>query len=435
MTNTVSELARKRRILKRSIAVLGLCLLMLLVSGSQELCRAGALYATQLATPGSDGTAGVSNVTNTFDASSAFTNPAGMTGLKRDEVLVGNQLIVPSIRFDSSIAEAGGSDGGNAGFMGAVPSLFGVKVLSDQWRVGLSVVAPLGGGVDYGSDFVGRYQATRSVLMGIGLTPAVAYKVNDRLSIGMGISALYTNVDLDISINQPGSLPDGEVNIDKIDDWSGQGVFGITYQLTDRALLGLEYRTKSEIELEGDLGFKNIQVPPVNELTSKLNKAEVDFDYAEVYRIGLRYDLTPNMKLFFDVDYETWSDFSDNRIAVTGGDVAKVQMVDRDWIDTYHVGAGLVYRCRKNFYGCGVGYDSSPVRDRHRTADLPMDRQLKVGTGYGREHSDNFWFGFAGSFTYLGKGRMDQVAQGSRFKGKFSTNFVAFVSASLVYRF
>jgi hypothetical protein len=60
----------EQRVLKHTIPIVGICLLMLLVSGSEQPCRAGALYATQIATPGSDGTAGVSNVTNTFDASS-----------------------------------------------------------------------------------------------------------------------------------------------------------------------------------------------------------------------------------------------------------------------------------------------------------------------------------------------------------------------------
>ena len=86
----------------------------------------------------------MSNVVNNLDASSVFTNPAGMTGLSRDEIMTGSQLIIPEMRFDSSIAEAGGSDGGNAGFVNFVPSFFGVKVLSDRWRVGLSLVAPLG---------------------------------------------------------------------------------------------------------------------------------------------------------------------------------------------------------------------------------------------------------------------------------------------------
>ncbi len=40
---------------------------------------AGGVYLPEIATPGSVGTAGVANVTNVDDASSAYTNPAGMT--------------------------------------------------------------------------------------------------------------------------------------------------------------------------------------------------------------------------------------------------------------------------------------------------------------------------------------------------------------------
>ncbi|UCE64229.1 MAG: hypothetical protein JSU59_03555, partial [Nitrospirota bacterium] len=46
---------------------------------------AGGFYLPEIATPGSVGTAGVANVTNVDDASSAFTNPAGMTALEADE--------------------------------------------------------------------------------------------------------------------------------------------------------------------------------------------------------------------------------------------------------------------------------------------------------------------------------------------------------------
>jgi len=225
-------------LIKKGILILSACFLIILLVGSRYQCWAGALYITQIATPGSVGTAGVSNVVNDIDASSVFTNPAGMTGLTKDEILVGSQLIIPVNRFDSSIAEAGGSDGGNSGIVSPIPAFYGVKVLSDKWRAGFSLVAPLGGGLDYGKDFVGRYQATRSVLAGIGITPAVAYKVTDKLSIGVGISALKTVLDLDVAINQPLFFKDGQINIDKIDDWSWQGHVGITYKLNERILLG-----------------------------------------------------------------------------------------------------------------------------------------------------------------------------------------------------
>jgi hypothetical protein len=55
----------------------------LLIMFASELW-AGAFYISEFGTPGSLGTAGVSNTTNNFGADSAFTNPAGMTGLEKD---------------------------------------------------------------------------------------------------------------------------------------------------------------------------------------------------------------------------------------------------------------------------------------------------------------------------------------------------------------
>lgn len=63
--------------IKIALLIMG-TLLMLLLTGGLQICQAGGIYITQIATPGSVGTAGVSNVVNNIDASSVFTNPAGM---------------------------------------------------------------------------------------------------------------------------------------------------------------------------------------------------------------------------------------------------------------------------------------------------------------------------------------------------------------------
>jgi long-chain fatty acid transport protein len=135
----------------RVSAALLSALAMLMASG----VHSAAFYVGEIGTPGSLGTAGVANTTNTFGTDSSFTNPAGMTVLKRDSVVAGVQMLIPEIKFDSSVAEAGGKDGGNAGNIAAIPSLFAVKVLDDRTRIGFSITGPLGGGMNYGDDFVG----------------------------------------------------------------------------------------------------------------------------------------------------------------------------------------------------------------------------------------------------------------------------------------
>lgn len=201
--------------MRQILWLIGTCLFLFLINTS---ATAGGLYISEIATPASLGTVGVANVVNNMGVDSAYTNPAGMTGLEKDAILTGFQLALPTLRFDSSLAEAGGSDGGNAGFVSAIPAFYLVKIVSDNFRLGLSTIAPLGGGVDYGDDFIGRYQVNRAVLSGAAISPSLGYKINDSFSIGAGTSIIYSLLDQDISIRQPRGLPDGEVRINRIDD-------------------------------------------------------------------------------------------------------------------------------------------------------------------------------------------------------------------------
>ncbi len=397
---------------------------------------AGGLYLPEIGTPISVGTAGVGNVTNIFTADAAVTNPAGMTDIDHDVALMGLQVVIPTVRFDSDIATAGGSDGGNAGFVSVIPATFVVKTLGDDWRLGLGITAPLGGGVDYGKDFVGRYQAQRSVLTGLGIAPSVAYRVNDKLSFGGGVSLLYTNLDLDIAINQPGDA-DAQVNIDKIDDWGYQGFVSVMYKATDRLTLGALYRGESDVELEGDIGFKNINADLIDQITSNIDDVEVDFSYPQAINVGLRYQLNDTTMLMTDFNWQEWSAFGDTRLGVEGvGGNSKVTTFDRDWDDTWHVGFAFAHKLNEtDIITGGIAYDSSPVSDSKRTADIPVDEQFRLSAAYGREISEKFDFALGTTFLWLGEGKMDQEAGGERFKGEFSTNNIIFLSATMNYNF
>ena len=408
--------------------VISLSLAVLLFQFGQCAFAAG-LYISEIASPASVGTAGVGNVVNTVEASSAFSNPAGMTGLKEDAMMGGLQLLVPEMRFDSSIATAGGSDGGNAGEAVVIPGFFWVKGLTDQWKFGLSVVAPLGGGVDYGDNFVGRYQTTDASLEGIGISASAGYKINDKTSIGFGGTAHYQIFELGVAINRaPLGLPDAKVDIEDATDWAFQPFFGLTHQIDDRWLLGFVYRGEFDVDLEGDLEFSNTG-PLLNLLSSKADEATFGLDYAEAYNLGFKYKYRDDLALFFNVKYETWSDFSENRIDIQGGVVSAT--IDRNWDDTWGIGFGFARQLSDDrLFTFGVAYDSSVVDDKDRTADLPFDEQFKFGLGWVKQTPNKKW---ALGFTYidLGDGKIDQTTQGVRYRGKFDDNYLIFLSGSM----
>ncbi len=394
-----------------------------------EHAIAGGLYLSELGTPGSTGTAGVANPTNTFTADAAWTNPAGMTGLEHDEVLTGLQFVLPWVEFDPSVAEAGGSDGGNAGIFTVAPSLFVVKTLSERARLGFSVAGLLGGGVDYGSDFVGRFSVIKANLAGVGLSPSIAYKINNRLSIGAGVSAVYSVLDEEIAIRQPG-FPDGKVKFDKLDDWAPQGFFGLTYQLTDSALLGVVYRTEADIDLEGDVKLRNLAVP-----FSPTGDIKISWTNPQLVEVGFRYKISNEWMLFANFDWEDWSVFSDNQLGISGGAVQQAAELDRNWKDTWHGGLALAYTRGGHGFSAGVSYDTSPVDDDDRTFDLPVDEQLKFSFAYGRDGKGKLDYAVGATALYAGEAKIDQTSQGVRTKGEFDTNWIFFIGGTLRYVF
>ena len=66
----------------------------------------------------------------------------------------------------------------------------------------------------------------------------------------------------------------------------------------------------------------------------------------------------------------------------------------------------------------GVAYDTSPVVDKDRTIDLPLDEQLKFSFGYDKR-GEHWGHAISASALWVGDGDVDQTAQGARFKGVF----------------
>ena len=412
----------------KSFFVLGImsaaCLLAKTATGA-------GFYIPEVGTPSSLGTGGVANVTNIYGADSAWTNPAGMTALEEDRIFAGLQVALPKIEFDSSIATGGGSDGGNAGETAFIPSFFYLKNLSDSTRLGFSVTAPLGGGVDYGDNFAGRYETISASLEGIAFSPSLGYEINEQLSVGAGVSFIYTHFEQDIAIN-PALVPtvdggDGKLKIEDADDWGYQPFLGLTYRLSDRTLLGVVYRAEMDVDLEGDVKYRNLGA-----LTPSTNSVDIGWDNPQTLEAGLSYRLTDENTLFFNAGWQDWSAFSDNELAFTGAGVATLE---RNWEDTWHAGIAFSRLEDRQGYTVGLSYESSPVDDGDRTFDLPVDELYRFSASYSGTSGRTLDYSLGGSLMMFGDTKIDNTVQGVRVKGDFDSNYILFLGGTLRYIF
>ena len=401
-------------------------------------------YSPSIGTPGSLGTAGVANPTNTRGADASWTNPAGMTGIDQQHILTGLQVILPSVKFNAKSAENNailpsrlgpvtGDNGGNAAEIAPIPSFFYVRPLSDRLRFGFSSTAPLGGGVDYGSDFVGRYAVRDVTLAGLALTPSLAYRVTDQLSIGAGVSVVYTTLDQSIAIRQGAPSPalDGRVKFEDLEDWGVQAVLGLTYAFTDRLLLGLVYRSEMDTDLEGDVNYEGLRNPQLAALLPR--DVKISWTNPQWLEAGLRYRMDDKTQLYFNAGWQEWSKFSENELSFRND---RVVVSDRNWDNTWHAGIAAVRVLSPNsLVSIGLAYESSPVKDAYRTLDFPVDEQWKVSASYAWKHSDSMYLSLGATLSFVGDAALEQTAQRVTVRGDYDTNFLAVVGGTLRYEF
>jgi long-chain fatty acid transport protein len=293
--------------------------------------------------------------------------------------------------------------------------------------LGFSVVAPVGGGVDYGDNFVGRYAIQNVELSGLGITPSFAYKVNERLSLGVGVSAIYTVLEQDIAINTP-APGDGKAKFEDLDDWAYQGILGLTYQLTTDTLLGVVYRSEADVDLDGDLKVEDIGP------TLPTQSVRISWKNPQWLEVGLRHQLGNQNAIMFNLGWQDWSEFSDNKLSVSPAGVSQTQ--DRQWDDTWHAGAAYIQEIDpESFYSLGISYESSPVKDKHRTFDFPVDEMWKLAGAYAWKGKNNFTYSLGATLYLIGDAPIDQTSQGVRAAGEFDKNLLLFLGGTLRYVF
>jgi len=126
------------------------------------------------------------------NASTIFYNPAGMTQLKDRELSTGLVAVGTSFKFNDTGSSVGfltgTGTGGNGGGWGFIPNAYMSWALNKDLYVGLGVGAPFGLKTEYDNPWVGAAQSTLFDIKTYNINPSVAYRVNDQVSIGAGLT-------------------------------------------------------------------------------------------------------------------------------------------------------------------------------------------------------------------------------------------------------
>ena len=70
----------------------------------------------------------------------------------------------------------------------------------------------------------------------------------------------------------------------------------------------------------------------------------------------------------------------------------------------------------------GIAYDTNPVDSDDRTADMPIDRQVRVALGVQQERDDKKTYGLVLEYIDFGEAKIRSTSLPGTFNGKYDSN-------------
>ena len=301
------------------------------------------------------------------NASTIFFNPAGMSLLPGRQVVASLHAIKYVDKF-----EGGSPNGGDAGGLALVPNFYYAMPISSNVWFGLGVNSPFGLKTEYDPGWAGRVEGIKSDMKTININPSLSMRVNDKLSIGAGLNAMYIEAELTkaVSLNPAFGTSKIEGN-----DWGYGYNLGLLYEFDKDTRIGLSYRSKVKQKLEGDVTF-SAPVAPNGPVTAEIK-------LPDTATLSLYKKVTPQWALLADLSWTGWSTFQELKVVRTSG--ATLSTTQEHWKDTmrYSVGAHYQWSDRVKLR-MGVGFDESPVPSaQYRTVRVPDSDRTWVAFGVG----------------------------------------------------
>jgi long-chain fatty acid transport protein len=407
--------------------ILGCAVAATLASASNVM--AGGLWLNEVGDfAGGRASAGAS--AGTDDAATILHNPASATRIEGKQLFLSVGALIPDTKFDVKYSNPrnGYGNGGDAGEAAPAASMAYIHDFgSDKWSGGIYLGGLAGAGLKYDKGWAGRYQNREVTLLLMTLAPTEAYQLTDKLSVGASLQYWYSTLDLKAAVALPNpAAPDARADIDGDDEGFGFTA-GVMYELTERTRFGINYQSELSPDYDGDLKIKIPEGQDFPGLVLDVS-SHTELDMAQYVRASMHHDLDEHWSVNFTIGWDDWSTLDNVFISVENGTIP----VPTKWKDTYHYAWGAEYKLNNNWaFTGGVAYDTNPVDKEDRTADLPVDRQIRYALGARYAVKDSLTVGGYINYADLGKARIES----DDFGGDYKNNSLLGLSVNANWKF
>ncbi len=366
------------------------------------------------------------------DLSAVHYNPAGMTLLSGTRMQATGTWVAVNLDYESrdgSVTENGRLKGQT------IPAGFITHQINDSLWAGLGLTVPYGMGTEFDENWGGMDRGTESMILTFDINPNLAWKVNDKLSVGGGISLQYAKAELGFGFDVPSFKTVAHANV-KGDSWAWGWNVGMMFQPVETVRVGLAYR--SHIAHNAD-GHTTLDINGMRSLTSDM---KVRIKTPDTITLSATWEATDALRLSGTARWSKWSNFKSLSLDNSGFDNQMVDLIASDhstitnnWDDTWFFSVGADYKLNGQWtVRGGVAYDQGPVENQYRMAVIPDTDRVWFSGGASYKYTDNLTFDFGA--TYIkGVGDKELVSVNEKASGEFKSLDSYIFSAQMQYLF
>jgi long-chain fatty acid transport protein len=335
--------------------------------------------------------AAAAGIGNSFSAiadngSAVFYNPAGINQLEGTQIRSGFHLVFPdtSFRGSKSGARTDMSDD-----MSALLTGYLTHKINDKVSIGGGIFTPFGLVTDWPSRWEGETVSTFSELRTFFVNPVVSIQVHPRLSLAAGINYVYSDfkmrrvIDPNQMIGLPLGISPGKVTLEGFDDSWGYNL-GLLFHLSERWKLGVAYRSKVKLELDGHAHYR---LPPVLDALYPPTDISPRIELPPIVSASIAAQLWEKWTFATEIVWTGWSVYDELAPKFRDSMLVPPSMKSspQEWRDVFAFHFGAQYQLTPMWIlRGGYIFDQSPVPERTLSPMVPdADAHLlSLGVGY-----------------------------------------------------
>ncbi|EPT9136216.1 TPA: OmpP1/FadL family transporter [Klebsiella michiganensis] len=378
--------------------------------------HASALYFYEVGTEDA-ALAGAGQAARAQDASTLLTNPAGMTRLPDHMLTGGVQAMGGDISYQLDNESSGRQSPGNVMNLFPNASMFYTQRLNDSVSAGLGLYGNYGLGIDFG-EWAGDRLIKKSTMVAMTLSPGIAWKLSDNVSVGAAVGLNYGYLSLTRNVDRHDERQNDH-------DWAMNYRLGILMDLTDQTRAGITWTSKTDyhFSIDGKARFPN------------LPNVEYDLPVAAQVRapqqvmLSVVHDVNKYWSVMGDLGWQDWSQFGSPEITINGQAGNRNNRLK----DTWHTALGVQFRPEDRWrLNAGIAFDSTPYKTQSDVAlTLPTGDEWRFATGAQYQMTSGSNIGFAVEYLHMQSSQVNSAA----FAGEYNKPWLWFASVNYSYQF